>query len=46
MSITKYPTLVLAALAFGAVAVVAAIGQAHELHHTVIEADQVQWTSW
>jgi quercetin dioxygenase-like cupin family protein len=43
VNITRYPTAALAALAFGAVAAVAAIGQTHELHHTIIEADQVQW---
>ena len=36
-------TLALAMLSFGTVAAVATIGQAHEPHHTIIEADQVQW---
>jgi quercetin dioxygenase-like cupin family protein len=36
-------TIALAVLSLGTVAVVATIGQAHEAHHTIIEADQVQW---
>jgi quercetin dioxygenase-like cupin family protein len=45
MRLTKYASIGVAALALGAAAGVAALAQtqSHALHHTIIEADAVQW---